>query len=115
MKKVHKYSVGEVAIQWLTVPKGAELLTIELQGGFPFLWVLVDDAQTVFVKCEIVIYKTGEKIREYWTREQYLGTLIVANDTKVYHFFGEVFNDTEIEPPADLVVIEADIAESNNV
>ena len=115
MKRIYKYSVGNVAIQSLTVPKGAELLTVKLQAGFPFLWVLVDDEQKVFVKCEIVVYKTGEKVKEYWTSEQYLGTLIVSNDTLVYHFFGEVFNDTEIEPPNDLVVIDADIDESNNL
>lgn len=47
----------------VSMPKGTQLLTAQLQAGMPFisLWALVDPQETEFVDREIWVIGTGHK------------------------------------------------------
>lgn len=99
MKKIFKYPIGCAELEWFTIPIGSELLTIEMQNGFPFLWAIIDDTQAVHVMCEVLCIETGRPIPNGWDKSQFIKTILIKKDTKVYHFFGAIREETEVEPP----------------
>jgi hypothetical protein len=74
----------------IDVPHGAEPLTVQLQGGDPQLWALVDPSQPRETRT-FRIAGTGHSITERIAGAGYIGTFQVLNGRLVFHVF-------EIEP-----------------
>jgi len=56
MRRIFKYPLDIVGIQLVSMPVGAELLTVQMQQGVPCLWALVEDSAP---KEDRVIYFRG--------------------------------------------------------
>jgi len=73
--------------QYLELPLGYEVLSLQLQGNIPCLWVLVDP--NVEKKREIFeIYGTGDEIRyKSGVDRKYIGTWQEQGGKLVWHLF----------------------------
>jgi hypothetical protein len=62
MKTIYKYTLDSQDCT-LNLPKGAEILTVQLQNGIPTLWALVNN-MTVTEKRHICIVGTGWDVED---------------------------------------------------
>ena len=86
MKRViWKFPISGPAV-WIEMPRGAEILTIQLQGEIPTVWAMVDpDAPKV--RRKIVILGTGHVVASWPPdrRYKYINTFQVG--PFVFHLF----------------------------
>lgn len=71
--------------QFIEVPDGAELLTVQIQHGEPQLWFKCDSDVMKVYKC-LRIYGTGNLIRPS-ADEKYLATFQIHGGSLVFHVF----------------------------
>jgi hypothetical protein len=69
----------------ITMPYGAQILSVQLQGGEPTLWAIVDTTRPTEERF-FIIRMTGEAIPPEHPRGIYLATLQFQNDV-VGHVF----------------------------
>ncbi len=88
-KQVWKFplSAGDNIIK---MPKNAQILSFQLQGETPCMWVLVDpDAYQV--KRQFKIYGTGHNIEcDMYSRLNFIDTIQMDNGSLVFHLFEKV-------------------------
>lgn len=85
MRTVYKYPVSVSDIFTLELPQGAEILTVQTQGGGVSLWALVDpDAPTEGVSFRLA--GTGHPVREA-SELQYINTFQLSGGALVFHLF----------------------------
>lgn len=82
MKRVFKYELTADTVD-LELPRGAQLLTVQLQNGVPMLWALVDDSIAPIKRC-IGVYGTGHPVD---VPGKYVATFQI--DDLVFHVFDE--------------------------
>jgi len=70
--------------QILTVPQGAEFLTVQTQNGDPQIWALCDETAPKVMR-SIAIYGTGHPIPK--NPGQYIATFQLVNLGLVFHVF----------------------------
>jgi hypothetical protein len=70
MKKIFKYRItfGKTV---LYIPKGTQLLTVQLQNNQPHIWAIVDESQEVEERAFFMV-PTGEGTNQ--TLDSYIGT-----------------------------------------
>ena len=61
MKTIFKYTLHMFSEQTIDMPKGAQLLTAQMQNGVPCVWALVD-TNADDAKRTIFIHGTGHEI-----------------------------------------------------
>lgn len=59
---IWKYTLSVTNEQKISMPSGAQLLTVQLQGGMPCLWALVNPAAPQ-VERKIRIHGTGHEVQ----------------------------------------------------
>ena len=89
MKKIFKYSLDVTDSQFVDLPEGAKILTVQFQGCWLCLWAEVDPTARMEPR-GIVIYGTGHPMSEYTEsvrkpKEIYIGT--VQKDEFVWHVY----------------------------
>ena len=85
MKKViWKYVLEEVSQQVISLPKGAEILTVQVQRGELCLWARVDQ-NAAKVGQNIAIHGTGHDLPE--NIGEYIGTYQKHGGVLVFHVF----------------------------
>lgn len=86
MRTIYKYSFpGDVVPSepfTIRLPRGAQLLTLQMQAGRPFLWCLID-TDNEEQDWRMVIYGTGRRIAP--GPHVYIGTY--QNGAYVWHLF----------------------------
>ena len=86
MKTIWKYSLEVEGSQTIAMPWGAEILTIQMQKGVPYLWVLVFPENDVKER-KFITYGTGHPIKQTQNlHEQYIGTYQPSSGL-VFHVF----------------------------
>jgi len=70
--------------QILTIPKGAQFLTVQTQNGSPQIWALCDETAPKVMR-SIAIYGTGHPIPK--NPGQYIATFQLVNLGLVFHVF----------------------------
>ncbi len=82
-KTIWKYELQMKDQQTIEMPKGAELLSVQVQFGIPVLWALVNpDAE--LVSRRIGTHGTGHSIQH---GGRFIGTYQVCNGELVFHVF----------------------------
>lgn len=72
-KTIWKYPLHEIGeIIQLEIPRGAKLLTVQLQGGMPTLWALIEKNAPYTNTHQIILVGTGLDIDQ--ELGDYLGT-----------------------------------------
>ncbi len=73
-------------VQYLDVPAGARLLTVQTQNGSPCAWFFCDpDARMIENGRRVSMYGTGHPMPSVIGK--YLGTFQLADGTLVFHAF----------------------------
>lgn len=88
MKKIFKYKLETTDKQTLSIPEGAEILSVQTQEDKPCIWVLVDDGN-VKIDRQFYIYGTGHSITSPETKK-FIGTYQVCGGMGVFHLFEEL-------------------------
>lgn len=84
MKTIWKYPLKTADQQPIIMPKGAQLLTVQMQHGKACLWALVDP-NGYEVSREIHVYGTGHKIDRHDLI--YISSIQMMGGDVVFHVF----------------------------
>jgi hypothetical protein len=84
LKPIWKQELKITGEQFVELPQGLELLTVQIQNGSPQLWFKCDP-NTPKILRRIRIYGTGVPVS--LADEQYLATFQIADGQLVFHVF----------------------------
>lgn len=84
MKTIWKWTLAVADIQSVPLPAGADVLGVQMQGGYPQLWALCDPKAEPQSR-EIAIYGTGHQLPHDPGR--YISTFQMASGALVFHAF----------------------------
>lgn len=82
-KKIFKYQIETLDNQTIEMPRGAEILHLDLQNNIPCIWALVDDKNPK-EKREFLVVGTGHEI-DYNIEFNYVGTYQLMSGGLVFH------------------------------
>ena len=85
-KAIWKFPLGRLSDQVVLMPRGAEILTTQMQGDEICIWALVDLGEKANERRGIQIYGTGHTIYNP-ENKVYIGT--VQTPPYVWHVFEE--------------------------
>lgn len=85
MKTIYKYAIGVEDSQGIWMPWGAEILSVQCQGGRPFVWAMVDTMNTDRER-RFVLVGTGHPCNDL-ERGKYVGTFQQYDGALVFHLF----------------------------
>ena len=86
MDTIYKYVIEAASRQQVLMPRGSEVLTVQVQDRKPCLWVLVDTEQPMEMR-EFFLFGTGEEITEGEFVGAYIGTFQLDGGSLVFHLF----------------------------
>ncbi len=92
MKTIWKYELRPLAE--INMPRGAQVLTVQVQNGIPQIWVFVNADYEFEEVRKFITYGTGHKVPDNPGR--YIGTFQLAEEGLVFHVF-------EPNPPLDRI------------
>lgn len=84
MKTIYKYPI-ERNSESLSMPKGARILSCQIQNGTPTIWALVDPDESPELRM-IEVYGTGHSINAGASQMVFIGT-VQMNNGLVFHIF----------------------------
>ena len=91
MKRIWKFDLDDVALQYVEMPEGSRPLTVQSQADLAggrlllVLWAICDDFVEKKVKYPVWQYDTGDSLREGLNESCYLATVQLGRF--VYHVF----------------------------
>lgn len=88
MKKIFKYSIEITDEQTIVLPFGAEILTVQIQHGKPYLWALIETEQSLNEPKIIEVFGTGNPIPEGDRR--YINSIQIFNGDLIFHVFEKI-------------------------
>lgn len=83
--RIWKFAIKPAFPQTIELPKGATILTVQMQGDFPQLWALCDETSTIKEKRYITIYGTGTPMPD--DPGKYIATFQMHDGAVVFHAF----------------------------
>ena len=81
---IWKYQIDTTDTQKILMPDGAEILTVQIQGGVPCLWAYLNPNNTNTNR-KIEVFGTGKPIPE--GKRKYIGTYQLIAYFLVFHVF----------------------------
>ena len=95
MKTIWKYDLPICDMQGIDMPRGAEILSVQMQGNQGAkLWVLVDPSKPK-VNRTIIIHGTGHPVLQP-ENKKFIGTIQIDDGALVFHVFS--LRDENINP-----------------
>jgi len=71
----------------LSMPKNAEILTIQIQNNIPCIWAIIDSDQLSEIRY-FELYGTGHLLKE--SKKKYIGSFRMYNDSLIFHLFENI-------------------------
>jgi hypothetical protein len=91
-KKVFKYEVPILTKQELILPKGSEILSLQVINDKPFIYALVNPDETEKETRMLIIVSTGQNINyDIGIQYKYIGTFNVTDTSPLGYFIGHIF------------------------
>lgn len=90
MKRIFKYQVETKDLQIVEMPKGAEILCVQLQHNIPCIWALVDENREKENRY-IETFGTGHYIDNVNNRK-YISTIQCHSGQLILHYFERLVN-----------------------
>jgi len=88
-KQIWKFSLGEGS-NTISMPKGAEILTVQTQQLIPVIWALVDPSAEKEER-HFEVFATGENIHcDMGVERKYINTFQIADGVLIYHLFERI-------------------------
>ncbi len=88
MNTIWKYPLEITDINKIQMPKGAEILCIQMQDTTPCLWAKVDSAEKEMQPRIIETCGTGNRINSLV--HNYIGTYQLSSSALVFHVFEDI-------------------------
>jgi hypothetical protein len=86
--RIWKWTMAVADLQTVEMPRGAQVLSVQMQGGAPQLWALVDeDARTE--PRTFATYGTGNPMPEVFTHGRFVDTYQMHGGSLVFHVFDQ--------------------------
>lgn len=82
---IYKYSIEVTDVQMVSMPIGAEILTVQVQNETPCIWALVD-SNAPLENVKIRVHGTGHPVNGEENLE-YIGTFQLLGGRLVFHTF----------------------------
>jgi len=91
MPEPHNWTIWKFTLetkdrQTVKMPKGARILSLQMQNGNPQVWALVDQSSVKACR-RIAIYGTGHPVGENGWPGEFVGTYQMNGGTLVFHVF----------------------------
>ena len=86
MKRVYKYLLEVNDKVSVYMPKGARVLSVQVQNGRPCLWAAVDTNELTLEERWFRIVGTGHPIHDDVV-DRFIGTIQMCEGSIVYHIF----------------------------
>lgn len=84
--KIYKYMLPVDNSVEIQMPKGSQLLCVQLQHERPYLWALVDPSLPTITR-KLAIYGTGHQVDD--APGNYVGTFQLHGGQLVFHVFDQ--------------------------
>lgn len=84
---IYRYPIAISDNITLMLPKGAQLLTAQVQHGIPRVWALVDPTAPAEPR-RLYVYGTGHPTQS--GSQRYLGTMQLSGGMLVFHVFEDM-------------------------
>lgn len=84
MQTIYKYPIEVTDNQHINIPRDGKILTVQVQGGQPCLWVLVDPDNDPEDR-HIEVFGTGHPISD--DERDYIGTFQMHGGALIFHVF----------------------------
>lgn len=86
-QSIWKFELSNSDTQNISMPKGAEILTAQVQNGTPYIWALVDTIAETEIRT-IEIFGTGSPIlSDMGTSRKYISTIQLLDGRFIVHVF----------------------------
>lgn len=82
--RIWKWTLSPTDVQEVSIPKGAQLLSVQMQGNMPQLWALCDE-QAPTEQRRFAIYGTGNPMPD--EPGDYIDTFQMHGGALVFHAF----------------------------
>lgn len=86
MKAIYKYPLGVNDTARLDMPKGADILALQVQRSLPCIWAMVDIPLPQIVRRRFRTFGTGHMIPDGFDGT-YVGTYQLSGGDLVFHVF----------------------------
>ena len=83
---IYKYPIPVADEPIIAIPRGARILSVDVQHGVPCLWVLVDRFAPE-VPHRFRLAGTGHEVDFEWRDAPFVGTVLLAGGALVFHLF----------------------------
>ena len=83
MKTIWKFTIELTSEQKVLMPRGAEILTVQIQRDFLSLWARVDPKAEAEER-SILVRGTGHEVQDH---AKYIGTVQVLDGQFIWHVF----------------------------
>lgn len=90
-KIIFKYPLKIKSEQIIEMPLGYQILTVQIQGEVPYLWVIVDKNEKQIIDCKIRIVGTGYCFDNHLL--DYIGTFQLSSFKISNNYVWHVFRD----------------------
>lgn len=84
---IWKYTLNAETINFIEMPLGAEVLSVETQGAEIVLYALVNSMEKAQQQIEVRTYGTGHEIDVNISNYKFLGTSKLYNGSLMFHLF----------------------------
>ena len=88
MRTIWKYPFDTTEEFMLEMPSGAQVLTVQVQGGQPCIWALVDPSASLAPR-QFLVHGTGHPVT-FPHSLVYIGTYQLMGGVIVFHVFEKV-------------------------
>ncbi len=86
-KVISKYQIKFDTYQEILLPVGAEILSVQMNGGLLYLWALVNQNERNTITRFIEIFSTGEAIKNFDSfARKYISTLLFGGSPENHVF-----------------------------
>lgn len=86
-KRIWKYELEVTDIQNISIPKGGEILTVQIQSGKPCLWVLVEPQSATEIRSFEIFGAGNPVLSDIGTSRKYISTFQLMEGSLVLHMF----------------------------
>jgi hypothetical protein len=90
MKVIYKYLISVSDFINIDLPKGAEILKIDVQNSQVCIWALVDKFAKETELRKFRTFGTGYDINDNTSNLKYINTIFLMNGSLVFHIFEDL-------------------------
>lgn len=89
MKTIWRYELKLIGNQIIKMPANSIILSVHVKDNLPHIWAIVDPTESKEDRF-FEFFPTGKNLYETLGDLKYLGTVLLNNDSLVFHLFERI-------------------------